>query len=209
MPSWKLENAVEIQKEAPYTFYRPSDNVIKQLEPGKATVKLIFQFECDDPNTPAAERMWVIIDSIDENGFFLGTLDNDPFYIKDLKAGDQVMFKKEHIIQYEVLDDSVIKVENELNLEPYFKRCIVSNHIMKDNKPIGYIYREEPSEDRDSGWHIMSGKETDEYFEDHNNLQYIAVGVVLNKDDSFLHLLDEAVGSEFKKDEITGKFFQI
>lgn len=39
MPSWKLENAEEIIKEAPYTFYKPSDTIVNQLIPGEATGK--------------------------------------------------------------------------------------------------------------------------------------------------------------------------
>ena len=209
MPSWKLENAVKIQKEAPYTFYRPSEIIIDQLKAGEATVKLIFKFDSDESDVPSAERMWVIIDAINEDGTFVGTLDNDPFHIKDLKAGDQIIFRREHIIQYDTLDELEIEDENEDNLEPYLKRCIVSNQIIKDNMPIGYIYREPPSEERDLGWHIMTGKETKEYLDDDNNFQYIAIGVVLNKDDGFIHLLNEPVGSEFRRDEITGTFFSI
>jgi len=56
MRSWRLENAQEIQKEFPYTFYRPSDEVILKLKVGDI-VKLIFSFESDEPSVPGAERM--------------------------------------------------------------------------------------------------------------------------------------------------------
>ncbi len=137
----------------------------------------------------------------------IGTLDNEPFHIKDLKAGDSIVFRREHIIQYDTLDDLEIEDENEGKLEPYFKRCIVSNQIMQDRQQIGYVYREEPNEDIDSGWYVMSGNETDDYSDDSDNFQYIAIGVVLNKDDSFVHLLNEPIGSEFARDEVTGGFF--
>lgn len=209
MPSWKLENAVEIQNESPYTFYRPSDATIDRLRPGEAIVKLIFSFDSDEPDAPGGERMWVILDVINEDGTFRGTLDNDSYHIKDLVAGDKIHFTREHIIDYDTLNELDISDENVGKLDQYFKRCIVSNQIMNDNKPIGYIYREGPSEENDSGWHIMSGEEDDAYAEISTNFQYIAIGVVLNKDDSFVGLLNEPVGSEFGRDDVTKTFFPL
>jgi hypothetical protein len=209
MPSWTLENVKEIQDSAPYTFYRPSEAIIDCLKPHEATVKLMFSFESDETDVPAAERMWVILDEIAEDGSFKGTLDNDPYYIKDLKAGDEVRFKREHIMQYHTLEELDIDDENAGKLEPYLKRCIVSNEIMKNKKRIGYIYRKEPTEDKDSGWYIMTGEENETYLENTDNFQYIALGVVLNNDDSFIHLLNEPAGSEFERDIVTGTFFLI
>ena len=153
--------------------------------------------------------MWVLLDAINDDGSFTGTLDNDPFHIKDLQAGDIIHFRREHIIQYDALDDLSVEDENEEKLEPYFKRCIVSNQVYHDDQPVGYIYKEEPSKDEDSGWHIMSGNEDDSYANNSANFQYIAIGVILNKDDSFIHLLDEPIGSEFARDEVTKTFFKI
>jgi len=208
-PSWSLENAIEIQKEAPYTFYRPSEAIIDRLKPEEATVKLIFSFDSDEPNVPAAERMWVIVNSINEDGSYTGTLDNDPFHIKDLKAGDKVIFKREHIIDYDTLKKLDIEDENLGKLEKYFKKCFVSNQIMHDGYKVGRLYREESDDEEYSGWTLMSDYESQEYVDDYNNLQYIAIGVVLNKDDSFIHLLDSPVASDFARDEVTNIFYQI
>lgn len=209
MPSWKLENAYEIRREAPYTFYKPSDEIIDQLIPGEATVKLIFLIESDDPEALNAERMWVLLESVDEYGNYDGILDNTPFYIKDLKAGDQISFKKEHIIQYDTLDE--LNVDDPLAevLEKYGQKCFVSNHILKEGFKVGRLYREEGEYEDYSGWTIMSDYETQEYVDDSTNLQYVSIGVVLNLDDSFIHLLEEPFGSDFAKDEVTGEYFSI
>jgi hypothetical protein len=209
MPSWSLDNAVELQKEFPYTFYRPSDAVIDRLKPEKATVKLIFRFEPYEEGQLAAERMWVIINSIDEEGVYTGTLDNDPYHIKDLKAGDKVSFRREHIIQYDTLNELDIEDINAGKVEQYLKKCFVSNHIMHDGYNVGRLYREEPYDEEHTGWTFMSDYETQEYVDDHTNLQYIAVGKVLNLDDSFIHLLDEPIGSAFARDEDTDTFLSI
>lgn len=40
---------------------------------------------------------------------------------------------------------------------------IVSNRVMVDKMPVGYLYREPPDEAGDSGWRIFAGDETQEY----------------------------------------------
>lgn len=209
MPTWTLDNAVLLQKEFPYTFYRPSDDLIAKLEPGKTTVKLIFRFDNNDPDQPKAERMWVILDSINEDGSYSGTLDNDPYYIKDLIAGDLIKFKKEHIIQYDTLDDLNFPDLEHERMQAFLQKAFVSNHILVENYPVGRLYREEPYGEEHNGWTIMSDQETQEYVDDFRNLQYVAIGKVLNLDDSFLHILDAPVNSEFIKDDITGNFIKI
>ncbi len=208
MPTWTLDNAVFLQQEFPYTFYRPSDEIINRLELGKATVKLIFRFDNNNLEEPAAERMWVILDAVNEDGSYIGTLDNEPFYIKDLVAGDQITFRKEHIIQYDTLDDLNITDVNAEQIEKFRTKSLVSNHILNHSYPVGRLYREEPSDEGDNGWTLLSDLETQEYMDDHNNLQYVSIGKVLNIDDSFLHLLNAPVDSEFIRDEVSGQFFK-
>lgn len=79
--------------------------------------------------------------------------------------------------------------------------------ILDGEAKIGFICRTEPLEQTDSngyhdtGWQILSGDETDAYFENADNGQFVALGVLLNMDDSFIHLLDSEVGSAFVKNE--------
>ncbi|WP_158825014.1 immunity protein Imm33 domain-containing protein [Mucilaginibacter lacusdianchii] len=207
MSSWSLDNAIELQNEFPYTFYRPSDAVIERLKPEAATVKLIFRFDPYEKGQPSAERMWVIITSVNKDGTYKGTLDNDPYYIKDLKAGDEITFRREHIIQYDTLDELDVEDINAEKVEQYLKKCFVSNHIMLEGYKVGRLYREELDEKEYTGWIFMSGYETQEYVDDPNNLQYIAIGTVLNLDDSFIHLLEAPIGSEFERDKATGTFY--
>ena len=201
MPSWSIDSAAKLQQENPYTFYRPSDAVIDRLEPKKATVKLIFNFESDNPELPSAERMWVIINSIDDDGLYSGMLDNDPFYINDLKAGDTIIFKRDDIIDYQTYEELEVVDENAGKIEQYLKKCFVSNQIMHDGYKVGRLYREDSDEIEYTGWTFMSDKETQEYVDDYANLQYISIGKVLNIDDTFIKLLDAPTNSEYAKDE--------
>lgn len=191
--SWKLEDAQEISGKYPYTFYKPSSEVVSQLKAGNQA-KLIFKFESDEPEAPRAERMWVKITEV-KDGEFSGYLDSDPAHIKDLRHKDPIEFSECHIIDTD-LDDPVPSIT-----ERYIKRCFVTHSILYEGRPIGYLYREEPDHEDDSGWRFMAGDETEEYMEDSNNLSYVSLGAVLCEDDSILPLLGREAGVAFVKDE--------
>ena len=196
MPTWRLEDADALAAERKYTFYKTPRDLIAMVKPGEM-VKLIFKFESDDPQAPGGERMWVLVDSILSDGKFMGRLNNEPQWITDLKLDDPVTFEAKHII------NSVHDDDNNL-VERYIKRCFVTNRILERNAPVGYLYREDPDNDRDSGWRFTANDESDEYMENSDNLQFVSVGLVLSHDDSFIHLLDEPSGVAFVRDMKTG-----
>lgn len=205
--SWSLDDAEVIAKAAKYTFYKPSERLINQLQKGNL-VKLIFRFKNEFSEQASAERMWVEITAIND-GRFTGTLANDPYYIKDLKHKDVLEFEARHIIQVYDLDEP----------EPHFTekfihRCMATHKVLYENAKIKWLYREESEGELqngifDTGWRIMAGDETDEYLETPGNVQFVSLGAVLNIDDSFVDLLDEPVGSAFGWDENLGKYRQI
>lgn len=201
MPSWKLENADETAAAHKYTFFKSPRETIALVKPGEV-VKLIFVFESEDPEAPRAERMWVLVDSIDPNGKFVGRLNNQPSWISDLKLDDQVTFDASNIINTEHDDDDNL-------VERYIKRCFVTNRILKDGARVGYLYREVPDNERDSGWRFTANDESDEYMEDSSNSAFVSIGAVLSKDDSFIHLLDSPEGSSFAFDVRTQTFVEL
>lgn len=131
MPSWELDDADAIAAAHKYTFYKPPAEIIAQVRPGE-TVKLIFVFESDDPEAPRAERMWVLVDAVNDDGSFAGRLDNQPQWIKDLQYGDAVRFDASHIINTEHDDDDNL-------VERYSKLCFVTNRLLKDDSFIALL----------------------------------------------------------------------
>ena len=194
--SWKLEDAQILANDFPYTFYKPSSEVVSRLKEGNE-VKLIFEFESNYPEEPQAERMWVEIKEI-KNGKYIGALDNAPAYIKDLNLGDTVEFEERHIVDTD-LDDPIPSIT-----EKYIKRCFVTNRILYKGEKIGYFYREEPDQEDDSGWRFMIGDETDEYMDDSENISYVSLGTVLKEDDSVVEFLESPVNTYFERDEKWG-----
>jgi hypothetical protein len=198
MPTWRLRDADPVAAQNPYTFYKPSRELIAKVSPGEV-VKLIFDFDSEDPEAPRAERMWVIVDKVLDDGAFVGRLDNEPRWIKDLAAGDLIAFSACHIINTEHDDDDNL-------VERYVKRCYVTNRVLTDGCRVGYLYREESDREDDSGWRIRANDESDEYMDDSNNVAYVSLGAVLSKDDSFRELLDSPTGSAFIRNTSTGRF---
>jgi hypothetical protein len=201
MPSWHLDDPRATAASHKYTFYLPSSEVISRVSVGEV-VKLIFCFESEDPEAPRAERMWVLIDRIDGSGGFSGRLDNEPRHIRDIKADDPVDFQSYHIIATEHDEEDNI-------VERYFPRCLVTKRILDDGAKVRYLYRESTDKDDDSGWRILAGDESDEYMDDPNNSACVSLGAVLNRDDSFIHLLEAPVGAAFERGKFGEEFVAV
>jgi hypothetical protein len=201
MPSWTLDDADEIAAAHKYTFFKSPPEAIALVRPGEV-VKLIFVFDSDDPEAPRAERMWVLVDRIEAGGRFVGRLNNQPAWIRDLKPDDEVVFEARHIINTE--HDS-----NDNLVERYIKRCFVTQRILSDGAKVGYLYREEPDNEDDSGWRFTANDESDEYMDDSKNIAFVSIGLVLSRDDSFIDLLDTPAGAAFARDTRTDTFVRL
>ena len=204
--SWRLVDSEKLAKENKYTFYKPSRNITQNLKVGNI-VKLTFAFDSSNNKHPSGERMWVVITEVGVE-YFKGTLDNHPFYIHELYAGDEISFEHKHIIDHD------LKMSEPNLVDKYYDRCFVTNKVLYENAPVNYIYREEPMEKDekrdyvDTGWRIFSGDESDEYMDNPENISLVSLGVVLAQDDSFIHLLDAEIGMSYERNE-NGKFEKI
>lgn len=197
--SWKLTDSEQLAKKHKYTFYKPSREITKNLKVGNIA-KLTFEFDSSNSEHPSAERMWVEITEINGEKF-KGKLDNHPFYLHELYAGDEIVFEHKHIIDHD------LELSEPNLVDKYYDRCFVTNKIMYENAPINYIYREEPmkkDEERDyvdTGWRILSGDESDEYMDDSENISLVSLGAVLSRDDSFIELLESEIGTSFERNK--------
>lgn len=196
--TWSLSDAQQLAESNPYTFHKPSDEAVYLLKPGDQ-VKLIFEFDSDDPEAPGAERMWVDVTEI-TGQHFGGTLDNDPVHIQDLLCGDPISFSPKHIIQVSIDDPVPNKTDQ------YLPRCFVTHRVLYDGLGVGYLYREEPDTEDDSGWRILCGDESEAYMDASDSISYVSLGAVLQEDDRIVHLLEAPIGSAFAFDDISRAF---
>ncbi|SER59830.1 immunity protein Imm33 domain-containing protein [Sphingobium sp. YR768] len=206
--SWSIDDPRPIQADAPYTYFLPPPNEIAALRPGDL-VKLVIRshppgLEWD------AERMWVEVKTIAPDGWS-GALANTPFDMPQLHEGSLIRFHPFHII------DLLFEGDRDIPPRParreYWDRCLVDSCVLDEGVPVYYVYREEPDmtdeKDKypDSGWRIRGDYRdlTDEELEA-RPFQYIAIGKVLNADDSWLHLIDSPIGSAWLRNFETGAY---
>jgi hypothetical protein len=199
---FELADADERAAEAPYTFYVPTLAERQRVAVGDHA-KLAFEYLWETEEY-SGERMWV--DITEKNGSrFKGLLDNEPTE-KGLELGMEIEFGVENIIDIDWLEPDAHPPFVEQR--GYSERCLVDECVLEDGVQVEYIYREEPDMDSegdkypDSGWRIR-GRLADDASEDEfeeREIAYVSLGAVLNRDDSFLPLLDSPIGSAFMRD---------
>src|SRR6266705_2951717 len=76
------------------------------------------------------------------------------------------------------------------SLIPKMGGCFASDRITVDGMKVGYMYREEPDKDLDSGWRFFSGDETQEYADNPDNFAIYEVNTICNYDPSISPYID-------------------
>ncbi|MCH4566290.1 DUF2185 domain-containing protein [Bacillus sp. ES1-5] len=197
--TWYLDNVYEINKEAPYTFYLPSSEVLEKLKVGDL-VKLIFVSKNEKEDGFHGERMWVVITERNEK-MFVGELDNDPYHL-DLKIGDKISFGIENICDTEYDDPA------SSDWDFYFDTKVIVSDDVLEKREFNFMLRDNRTAEGDPGWSILSGYESDDYINNPKNFQIISIGVILNIDDSILNFLEEPPLCAYERND-EGRFYKI
>jgi hypothetical protein len=204
--SFTLDDPRPICAEARYTFFLPHLDEITAVRPGDL-VKAIFR---PTPNNRYydAERMWVEVEVVASDGF-TGRLVNQPFDIPQARLGTIVTVPRTHVLAVEWAEGREAPAVPEM--ATYWERCFVDDCVLRGACRVDYLYREDPDPSQDtypdSGWRLR-GSDAAILDDEHQGKapQYVALGAVLNRDDSWLSLIDAPVGSAFKWDESTGQY---
>ena len=89
-------------------------------------------------------------------------------------------------------------------LIPDIGYCLATDMITVDGDKVGYMYRETPDEESDSGWRLFSGQESDEYVNNQDNIGLYAVNTIANYDPEIIPYLLSTVNTAFSRDPETG-----
>lgn len=77
----------------------------------------------------------------------------------------------------------------------YGKFCYVSTKITDEGWKVGYMVREEPEREEDSGWCFMAGNEDDEFIEDYKNIKLLYIAEMCRLTPEIQEHIDKPVGT--------------
>jgi hypothetical protein len=86
-------------------------------------------------------------------------------------------------------------------IAPGYGLCFATDRIMVEGQRVGFMYREAPDRDPDSGWRFLAGDESDAYLNNADNLALYDVNILANYDPDIIRLLDAPAGSAFERGE--------
>jgi len=78
--------------------------------------------------------------------------------------------------------------------------------ITVEGRQVGFMYRERPDNDVDSGWRFLSGHESQEYLDDAESGAIYDINTIANYDPEIIPFLESAIGSAFERDPTSGQF---
>lgn len=84
-------------------------------------------------------------------------------------------------------------------IAPGLGSCMATDHITVSGRKVGYMYRDYPDNEIDSGWRFMSGTESQKYMDDPSNLEIYDVNTIANYDPAIVPYLAAPVGSAFER----------
>ncbi len=96
-----------------------------------------------------------------------------------------------------------------VTLVPPMGFCFATDRITVDAMPVGYLYREAPDHEDDSGWRFFAGDESQEYVDDPANTMLYEVNDIANYDQSIIPLLETPAPCAFARSEPGAEFESI
>ena len=77
--------------------------------------------------------------------------------------------------------------------------CIATDRITVEGMKIGYMYRENPTYENDSGWRFFEGTEDELYTNNPDNFSIFDLNTICNYDKSIIPYLNKPIGTKLEK----------
>ncbi len=77
--------------------------------------------------------------------------------------------------------------------------CIATDKITVDGMKVGYMYRENPTNENDSGWRFFAGNEDETYTKNPDNFSIFDLNTICNYDESIISYLNKPIGTKLEK----------
>jgi hypothetical protein len=99
-----------------------------------------------------------------------------------------------------------IKAQDFSDLVSQMGGGFATDKITVDGMKVGYMYREEPHDQMDSGWRFFLGTEDQAYVDDPNNTMIYNVNTIANYDSAIIPYLELPFGTELERIKNTDEF---
>ena len=84
---------------------------------------------------------------------------------------------------------------------------VMATKMLVDNKrKVRFMYREEPSNEQDSGWRFFCGDEDQDYTDDPGNIAIYDINTIIAIDRSITPYLTSAKGTALEREDENGVF---
>ena len=80
-------------------------------------------------------------------------------------------------------------------------RCIATKAVSEEGAPVGFMYREAPVFENDSGWRFFSGDETDEYCDNPDNFTVYSISDITQSNPAVNEFINQPEGSAWESNE--------
>ena len=80
-------------------------------------------------------------------------------------------------------------------------RCIATKAVSEDGAVVGFMYREAPLFEEDSGWRFFSGDESDDYTDNAANFTVYSVADISSHTPDIAPLLGQPPGSAWERND--------
>jgi hypothetical protein len=119
-----------------------------------------------------------------------------PVY-RDL-AGDGSLVR----IRVELGNDAIVarqRAFDERFTGAFSKTAVVSKKALEEGRFVGWLYREKPDGEDDSGWRVFAGHEDDAFVDDAGNFTLLTLGELVDRDRTLEEILRRPEGSAFER----------
>jgi hypothetical protein len=88
----------------------------------------------------------------------------------------------------------------------FAKAAIVSARVARDRQPVGWLYREAPDHDGDSGWRVFAGDEDQAYIDDPGNAVVLLLRNLIERDGTLEDVFRTAAPCAFERARDSDQF---
>lgn len=78
---------------------------------------------------------------------------------------------------------------------------LATKQLINEKMKVGFMYRESPDNESDSGWRFFVGNESVEYVNNPDNVGIYDIDTIINLDKDVVPLLSAPCGSSFERND--------